>query len=990
MRSLCRLLCGFLGSVILSVSAAWADDTPHAIAIPAGDLKAALELVMKQTGVELVYRPEQVSGLKTQGAQGTLKAEQAVARLLAGTPLVLSKDASGALLIAPQATRAANYPLDVAKQSPNDKADKEGKKPSSQDFRLAPVDQTTAGTQTVEQNKGQKKDDYLQEVIVTGSRIPTPVGQGVLPVRIYDRQTIEQSGQTTVADFLSSLPDVSVNSADSVTGTGFADQTTVQLHGLPAGTTLVLLNGRRVEIGGDSGFFDLNNIPAAVVERIEVLPVGSSAVYGSDALAGAVNIILRKDFTGLEVNARYGRADETGESDANFGWGTSWDRGSFSIIGSYQDRTPLLGSERSIVATAPQDQVQYCNPGNVSTTDGSNLPGLNSSFAGIPAGIQGKPTVQQFAATAGSVNTCSIGAEVALLSPLQREGAMIAAHHVFSTSADLFFEGIFSHESVPSAIGDLVTISAVFPANNPYNPFGVPVNVAYSYPGVRSYYDRDQTYIRPLLGVRGSMGSRWSYEISGFLSRDWATVLENDRNFPALFAAENSTDPATALNPFTSGAPGSPQLLAGLATPFTNHYTNELISGQAIVRGPLLILPAGDLGSVFGVEYDKIKLYDYSEGTSGDWRRNSYAVFTEERLPLLRPRSDPSGGEILAASAAARYDHSDDFGGKTIGQGGLEWRPTRALLVRAAYAMSYQAPQLQQLYGSSVTYPASGLIDPFRGNQVLVDIPETDGANPNLAPETGRSRTVGIAYSNNEPQGLEASLTYYLIDITNFISTPLDQQFIDFPQLFPGRVTRAPPTAEDLRNGYLGEITSINATTINFGAISVAGIDLDLRYKLGTSLGTFIPSLSLTETTRYKSALVPGAREVDYVSQANLSPAGFAPRWKGTLSLSWNLGSYAAIVSSRYIGEYADYTEFGGSVFPHDLGRYWFCDANLRYSLGQSLAPRSRWLAGTFVEVGAVNLFNRLPQYSYYSNGYDVAEADIRGRFLYAQVGLKL
>src|SRR5262249_43692103 len=124
MRILCGLLCVLLGSAILAASPAWADDTPHTVSIPAGDLKAGLELLMKQTGAELVYRPEQVSGLKTQGAQGTLKAEQAVARLLAGTPLVLNEDASGALLIAPQATAHAS----ASDPSPaTDKAGKEGK-----------------------------------------------------------------------------------------------------------------------------------------------------------------------------------------------------------------------------------------------------------------------------------------------------------------------------------------------------------------------------------------------------------------------------------------------------------------------------------------------------------------------------------------------------------------------------------------------------------------------------------------------------------------------------------------------------------------------------------------------------------------------------------------------------------------------------------------------------------------------------------------------
>src|SRR6202020_2375951 len=109
--------------------------------------------------------------------------------------------------------------------------------------------------------------------------------------------------------------------------------------------TLVLLNGRRLE-STYAGFFDLSNIPLSAVERIEVTPVGSSAIYGSDALAGAVNIVLKKDIEGMNVNASYGAASNTSEGSLNADWGKRWDRGSFTVVGSYSDRGALLGSER--------------------------------------------------------------------------------------------------------------------------------------------------------------------------------------------------------------------------------------------------------------------------------------------------------------------------------------------------------------------------------------------------------------------------------------------------------------------------------------------------------------------------------------------------------------------------------------------------------------------------------------------------------------------
>src|ERR1700756_447014 len=137
---------------------------------------------------------------------------------------------------------------------------------------------------------------------------------------------------TTVSEFLNTLPDVSL----SITENGFqtiSGTTTVQLHGLPIGTTLILVNGRRVGTSGAAQaygltYFDLNTIPLATIDRIELLSQGSSAVYGSDAIAGVINIILKNHFNGLEVNSKYGFASGTHQVEADITWGRNWDKGS--------------------------------------------------------------------------------------------------------------------------------------------------------------------------------------------------------------------------------------------------------------------------------------------------------------------------------------------------------------------------------------------------------------------------------------------------------------------------------------------------------------------------------------------------------------------------------------------------------------------------------------------------------------------------------------
>src|SRR6185312_3161080 len=326
--------------------AALAQAQTYSFDIPSEPLSAALRDYARVSGQQIIFTDDLVAGKRAAALHGTYSADDALAHLLTGTTLVVDRASNGAIMVRSKNAEAAS-------------------------------------------NEGAASPD-IETVTVTGSRIPLTTKQGAQEVRTYTRQRIEKSGQGTVADFLSTLPEVSVSSIDSSIG-NYADQTTVQLHGLPMGTTLVLLNGRRVEIN-NYGFFDLNNVPVAALERVEVLPVGSSAIYGADALAGAVNFVLRKDFTGLEATARYGHAQGTDETDFNLSGGYSWDRASVSLVASYQTRSELLGTERAITRdpdnlAAAFGEGDVCNPGTVYSLNGGNLPGLSSPVAGIPAGL---------------------------------------------------------------------------------------------------------------------------------------------------------------------------------------------------------------------------------------------------------------------------------------------------------------------------------------------------------------------------------------------------------------------------------------------------------------------------------------------------------------------------------------------------------------------------------------------------------------------------
>jgi iron complex outermembrane receptor protein len=993
----------FFTLVMCCVGSAFAADPPvKTYQIGPQSVSAALKAFAAQADMQLIFTESDAGGAQSSGVTGKKSAREALQAILKGTGLEFEFTANNVVVV----RKAAAAGL-AAKSGdpPGDDRQKEGKSDSSQDFRVAPVDQTPAGPQVSErkENKEHENKDFLQEVVVTGSRIPERNGNGAQDVKVYTREQIDQSGQTSVAEFLSTLPEVSVASSESGFSTGpFGGGTTVQLHGLPLGTTLVLLNGRRIQssgaqAGNGQDIFDLNNIPLGTVERIEVVSEGSSAIYGSDAIAGVVNIILKKDFDGFQANAKYGAASDTDETDVDLAWGHRWDRGSLSIVGTVQTRGELAGADRSVSANA--SKTATCNPGNVFSLSGANLPGLNAPYAAVPAGFTGTPTQQEFASTAGSLNECGFFANNSIVPATHRQGVFATGSLQVAPSVQLFFEAMYSHvlqlneASSPGLFAVPGFQSYTVSASNPYNPFGEPIGVGYLINAFKSQdAPVDSNFFRPLLGARGSFFENWSWEASAWRSQDNETsTLTNNLNATAIQAALDSPDPSTALNPFTTASPGSAELLQSLLAPNqVAKYSAASDSALAFVRGPLATLPSGPMTVVLGAEYDRDSLSTDElqtpfapPGTTSTFHRESYAVFAETRIPIFASHGGPSPRDILAVSLAGRFDHFDDFGSKLTPQFGLEWRPLQTLLVRGSFGDSFKAPPLLDLYLPQASVPTL-VTDPLRGNQT-VSINEIYGGNPNLRPETGRSHAIGVVYSSDVVPGLQINVTQWQILEDNQIQGLPPQTIIDNESLFPGLVTRGPSS-----NGQPGDIVSVTDIFLNFGEIEAAGFDYRVSYRHPVPLGEITAAATAVQTYHYTASLTPGSPAINAVSAAQTS-GNWAPRWKGVLALGWAAGPFVGSVDGRYVGSYLDYNSTFGSTPLNRLGNFWLYDLNLRYAVGQSLAKKAHWMRGVFVEAGAVNLFNTLPQPSnspFGSQGYDPVESDIRGRFLYARVGV--
>lgn len=954
--------------------------------VPPQKVSTALIELSKQAGVQVIMPGTELDKLETQGVHGQMTLGEALSKLLQGTPLRFHETAPNTITVSSAGSSASPSDSTAVAQSGADSDIQAGVAPYAAQ-RSEAASQSAAG-QTQE----------LDKVVVTGSRLPRTAKEGAQEVKVYTKQQIEQSGQTTVADFLNTLPDVSLN-----TNEAFQTQsggTTVQLHGLPIGTTLVLLNGQRVEASAvqvNSGFniFDLNNVPTSAVERIEVVSEGSSAIYGSDAIAGVVNIVLRNNVNGGEIAAKYGWASGTQETNASAVWGKRWDHAALSVIASYQKRSPLYGLDRAV--TANNDYTQYgggdarldaCSLADIYSTNGGNLPGTNSPYAAVSQ----SSTVHNYVAVPGQLNKCSFYGYQQLLPETHRDSILVQGHYGLTSSVDVFGGLLYSHVIEDDFVGPPFLYGApgyqqfTVSANNPYNPYGQTVGVSQLLSSLGNSVLGVPTatvFFRPSLGLKGTLFSDWYWETSGWISADRTQYAQTGNlDATATQAALNSSDPATALNPFIAGPPGTSQELRSLLVNYYARYRGQETGVNGFVRGPLLKLPSGAVDIVLGSEYDhdtfSAENINNPFATSGTYHRDAFSVFGEAHIPIVANHDNPSVGDRLALTVAGRYNHFDDFGSNTTPQYGVEFRPANTLLLRGTYSRSFKAPTLPDLDGPQ-TVIASTVNDPLLNNQIEA-ISLVSGSNPKLHPETGFSSTYGFVYSSEAIPDLQLSVTHWQINEFNNMQRFSENDLVQNENLFPNNVIRA----ASCPSGPPCPIVEIIDNPVNFGEINVAGLDYQVTYKARSEVGIWTPSLNATQTYRYNEALLPNSPPTDAASKAQDS-GNWAPHWKATAALGWTLGPYSAHVDARYVGRYQDY-----DTTSHELGNFWLYDVNARYLIGQALAHDDPWLRGAYIEVGGVNISNSLPVYSDRNGGgYDPTQYDIRGRFLYALAGIK-
>ena len=853
-------------------------------------------------------------------------------------------------------------------------------------------------------------DDPASGIVVTGSRVrgAAPVGSAVISL---GRDTIETSAAVTTDRLIKEIPQnfdlgVSENSRAQSGGSGnIVYGNTVNLRGIGPYATLVLIDGHRVV--NNSRSTDPSVIPTLGLDRVEVVADGASAVYGSDAVAGVVNLVPRRSLDGVEAFAR-GGLDERGdfhEWALGAAVGKVFGRGQIMLAYEHVERSNLSGDDRSFFVSdqRPFGGNDYrstrCSPGTI-RADGV-------SYA-IPEG--GVTPATAGSLVAGTDNRCNdlTGQD---LFPEQRYDSVNGTGTFELTDWLSFFaDGFYSKRdfyrrgAYPATSLNVPSTNAFFV--RPAGFTGSSYTVDYSFrddvpPGDTSGY-AESWQITP--GVRVSLPFGW--ELEGLVghgeTHDFSGSYTGINN-GALAAALASSDPATAFDPYGLGRT-SQTVLDGIANQiFLAPTDGKLTAYEARANGGLVDLPGGEMKLAVGYERQE---FDVDLGSARgapttpivfrSFGRSVDSVYAELFVPLFGPENGIPGLQRLELNAAVRHDSYSDVGKTTNPKFGVNWSPVDGLRLRGSYGTSFRAPTIPEIYGNSNNLFVQNYQNPAGG--APIQGVALSGPNLDLKPETATTWSVGADIDAID--NLRIGITYWdvkyenqvLANLSNLAILNQEAQYAGTGIILRGADAAA--RAQELNASGIGFVGApaqpiqlfVDGRSQNLGVSINRGIDFTVDYQLPLGEDLLAFNASGTYLTTYRVAVTPTAPLLD---QKNLI---FRPlKFKARASVSWIRGPLTARVLATHVGGYLN-----DAIVPNEsVASYTPVDLSLSWTFGRD----GSWSPfGSEVTIGAEvrNLFDEDPPYVSIapsgngSGGYDATVASPIGRMFAASLRIKL
>ncbi|HET7369312.1 MAG TPA: TonB-dependent receptor [Gammaproteobacteria bacterium] len=755
------------------------------------------------------------------------------------------------------------------------------------------------------------------EISIIGSPVQPPEITGATPVLKINREEIAATGLKSVGEILQQL-----TVAGSATNTTFnfraTGETNIDLRNLGSERVLVLVNGRRWVTGLD-GNVDLNTIPLAIIDHIEIYKGGDAARFGSGAIAGVINLVTRRNFTGAQASAYIGQYYENGHRDGrteaySFTIGASSDKGNLVFGASYFDQEPIFGGDRAISAvprygtgitrgssTTTQGRFRIINPATGELMD------LTVS--------EGQPgtSLSDFRPFNTLTDRYNFAPANYLLTPSERTGLYVQGIYELAPAVLFHSSVVYNHRQSEQRVGPSeIKIGADTPfpisisASNPYNPFGYDLTATGNHANFLGY-SRQVSELGPRYFNEDVDTYQFSGGIAGHFGDEadaigWDLSYIYNRNDMGILAHNllNAAHIARALGPVDECGPGSAhprcvplnlfggQYHSGTITPamldyiaYTGHrrVISTMHDYLAHLGGPIVDLPAGPLTFAFGYEHriengrdvpDSVTAAGNSFGDFESPAEGGYSVDSEFlgiEVPLL---ADVPAAEQLNISLQARHANFDTFGSVNAERAGLHWEPAEEWLVRAHWSKDFRAPTIREMFGGSGV-GAPLLDDPctnYPASPAVATACAAAGVPAEYAQTDPTIRTVSGANPNLQP---ETSFSRGIGVVFEPSGGPALQVSIDYwriqvdnaiAQLDPQQILNGCYVGDIL--GYCKQIQRANSGAIknvdnrmtNAGSVLTAGFDTGVRYNFpATPVGLFTVDWRTTWLRQYKETL---------------------------------------------------------------------------------------------------------------------------------------
>ena len=1061
---LCSVVCA-LGAGIRPAQAAMELGQEKHFDIPPQQLPAALLKFSEQSGVQVTSPGQLVEGKKSPGVVGTYNPARALALLLKDTSLNYDVvDGNTVVIIGPANSRVSRNDLQKtgaagnAALPPSDGRQLKLAQAASSDVAQ---NQGVAGSVGADNSPPVASDQQrvaLEEVIVTGSSIKQIEGETALPVQVLKREDIERTGATSVEELFRQ-----VSAADSAghavaaqaTGLGGAAISTISLRGLTSARTLVLIDGKRASVyGGGSGgasgsSVDISSIPIASIERLEILKDGASAVYGSDAIAGVVNFILRKNFQGAEVSATGGTPTEHGGGQnqtvsAYVGHGDIvQDRYNAALGVNFEHDSALLGADRSFATryspgygndvtsgfAFPANVAIPANPANTVLPKGGTrnplVPNCSPSLAdaNFPTQCRFDNSPSDSLQPEDRKISVSFNGELAVTGtsqlytqdsysqvktvttvqpvPLSYQNPLLPGNPYNAYLANLLATQYPGYKN-PAVTGNVGAF--LLPPTSPYYPTafatknginGQPLNLIYRdfANGQRRTEDTADT-IRFVAGFKGDTAG-WDYD-SWFLYSQ-VKVKEDLQAGYALYSEIMPLLDSGVINPF--GPTTDPTALAAAqADTFTGQdfaTKTSITSVNGRISRELVQLPAGPLSAAAGAELRR-ETFDFNPVPAiqtGDVTGQGGNVLPESASRNVESAFVEFNAAVvqgLQADAAVRFDNYQGIGNTVNPKGSLRWQPIQPLLVRASAGTGFRAPSLTDLYAAQATSVTSN------GTRDPIQCPVFSANNPACSFQF--TTTTG----GNPHLIPEKSQSYTLgmvIEPVKDLSIDLDSFWIFLKnQIVNGGLSYATilqnaQTATQFANlitrNAAGQIVAISQINANLFKTELSGLDIDLKYRLHVGNSGL---LSLFGNGTYFYRYVTQNPDGTWSSQVDkglnqVSPnGGIISRWRYSATAAYELGPWGVSLTENFQKRYHDAAS-SISATPRYVSAYETVNGQFFFTGLKSFK----------FTLGVNNLFNRSPPYANYAattnnfiGGYDITYGDPLGRFVYASFAYSL